>query len=198
VTALPERPLPCGWLPGYLRDLVADESAEGPEAAARHADPADLAHLAGCPYCTAERDRLRARWRGVHEVASAGVAVPPELVPRTLTTLRALRGDRDGGYVELPQAGGVTRIREQVIVLLARELATELLAGRDGAAGSRPARVLAVTGDRTELGVQVALPYGEPVREVAEALGLRLAEGLAGMLGAAAPRVSVHVADLIN
>lgn len=184
--------LGCGRSEGYLRDLVADEAADGSELARSHADPTDLGHLAGCPYCTERLDALRGQWTAVLRTAAMQVPVPAALVSRTLATITALGGQLTGDHAEITQPGGQLRIRNRVIVLLARALAQDLLAEFRG--GSE--RVLAVTGDHHALTVEIALPYGAPIREVAEQLRQRLGDALTRQLDSAAPVVSVHVADL--
>jgi hypothetical protein len=191
-------PLACGRRPDYLHDLVADELTEGPAAAAAALAPADRAHLDGCPYCAAELATLRRQWARVRAVAEEPVAPPAELVDRTLTTLRAIRGDAGRGSAELAQPGGVLRVRDRVVVRLARALARDLVADYRRSRGLPPgsARVLAVSGGPDGLTVQVALPYGEPAHEVAALLRATLDAALAARLDALAPPVSVEVADV--
>lgn len=188
-----DRRLPCGRTEGYLLELVADEAADG----TGQLGAEELAHLAGCPHCTARLESLRRGWAAVHQVAAAPIPVPPELVGRTLATLRALRGPTGAEHMVIPQVGGVTRVADRVVVLLARTLATELLDGyRRSRGGAGPARVLAIRGDHEALTVDVALPYGEPVPGVADWLRHRLGELLDQQLGSSAPSVTVHVADI--
>ena len=196
-TAEPAGPLRCGRTRDYLRALVADEATEGPEAAVEHAIPADLEHLAECPYCAEELAAVRRDWAAVHQVATSAVAVPPELVGRTISTLRALRGPSTTDHVVIQQSGGTTRVKASVVVILTRALATDLLASyRHSRGGSGTARILAVRGTHEALSVDVALPYGEPVLQVADWLRGQLGALLDQHLGSAAPRVTVHVADV--
>ncbi|WP_156934678.1 hypothetical protein [Pseudonocardia spinosispora] len=184
--------LACGRSAGYLRDLVADEATDGPEAARTHAAPGDLEHLDGCPYCAEQLALLRSQWTLVQRTAAAQVPVPNELISRTLATVNALRGQQSGDHVEIDQHGGQLRVRDRVIVLLARALAHDLLVEQ----ANGQARVLAVRGDHDALTVEIALPYGTPIRVLAERLRLQLIDALGVQLGPAAPAVSVHVADL--
>ncbi len=194
------QPLECGRTPDYLLELVADEAVDGPARAAVHADRADLAHLAGCRYCGAEAARLRVDWARVHAAARAPVDVPVALVSRTLATLGAIRGDPATGHVEIQQTGGTLWVRDRVVVVLARELARDLLGElrRRWGLPDGTCRVLAVTGEPHELTVQVALPYGGPLREFAEHLRVRLAGALQVQLGTAAPDVSIEITDVTH
>jgi hypothetical protein len=184
--------LGCGRSSGYLRDLVADEATDGPETARAHAAPEDLDHLASCPYCAEQLALLRSQWTLVQRTAATQVPVPVELVSRTLATVNALRGQQAGDHVEITQHGGQLRVRDRVIVLLARALAHDLLVEQTNG----QARVLAVSGDHDALTVEIALPYGTPIRELAVRLRIQLIDALDAQLGSAAPTVSVHVADL--
>lgn len=190
--------LGCGRTAAYLRELVVLDPSDGDATDGGPTDPADRAHLAACPYCTAELARLRGDWATVHRVAAAPVPVPTALVERTLATVHALQGRPHADHVELAQPGGMLRVRSQAVVLLTRALARDLLAEYRHAGGLPPAsaRVLAVTGDHNALTVRVALGYGEPVRQVADQLRRRLAAALERQLETAAPDLSVHVADL--
>lgn len=184
--------LDCGRSADYLRELVADEATDGPETARAHAAPGDLEHLAGCPYCTEQLALLRSQWTLVQRTAAAKVPVPVELISRTLATVNALRGQQAGDHVEIHQRGGQLRVRDRVIVLLARAMAHDLLVEQTNG----QARVLAVTGNHEALTVEIALPYGAPIQELAERVRLQLLDSLDAQLGSAAPAVSVHVADL--
>ncbi|MGQ0480882.1 MAG: hypothetical protein ACT4O0_07645 [Pseudonocardia sp.] len=191
-------PLACGRTSDYLLELVADEAVDGPVQAAAQTDRADLAHLAGCRYCTAEAARLRARWARVPAAARAPVEVPVALVSRTLATLGAIRGGPTTGHLEIEQAGGTLRVPDRVVAVLVRELARDLLGElcRRGGLPDAACRVLAVAGEPHALTVQVALPYGGPLRELAEQLRVRLAGALHDQLSGAAPTVSINVTEV--
>ncbi|MFT7840621.1 hypothetical protein Q5530_31140 [Saccharothrix sp. BKS2] len=168
--------LPCGRAEADLVRLVTE------------GDDAELAgHAAGCPFCAAEADVLRERWRAVRRTAVTPVPTPPGLVDRVLG---AVRGARPVGEpVVLEQEGGRLTVSAGAVLAVSRRLAVDLAAGFD-------LRVRGAAVEAGRLQVLVAARYGTAAVEAADALRVRLAAELAARLGAVAPAVDVHLVDI--
>ncbi len=175
--------LPCGHKPEWLVELAAGEDHE--------LSPDDAAHLQDCPHCSAELASLRRRWTTVRAAASSPIRVPPGLVARTVATLRAVRGGLDGWHVEVVQQGGLLRVSDQVVVLLARQIAVDLARQFGGV------RVRGLAGGQDGLQLRLAIGYGLPLLEVGRWLQRMLRTALEASLGAGAPQVSVEVVDVL-
>jgi uncharacterized alkaline shock family protein YloU len=182
----PERVLPCGRAVSSLVDLATrDDTADIP------ADSRDAEHLRSCPYCQEELVVLRRRWSAVRSAANRRVRTPPGLVGRTLSTVRAVRGGLTGRHAEATQPGGVVRIAESAMMLLARRMA------RDVVDGLRGVRFRGLSGDLDGLQVRVAVRYGMALAEVTTRVRHDVGAALESTLGAAAPPVDVLVEDVL-
>ncbi len=175
--------LPCGHDPEWLVELAADEDHE--------LAPDDAAHLRACPHCTSELASLRSRWTTVRVAATSPVRIPPGLVARTVATLRAVRGGLDGRHVEVVQQGGLLRVSDQVVVLLARQVAVDLARQLGGV------RVRGLAGGQDGLQLRLAIRYGLPLLEVGRRVQRTLRAALEASLGAGTPQVSVEVVDVL-
>lgn len=194
----PEHVLPCGRARSSLLDLATREDrttredrANGEGTAGIPADFRDAEHLRSCPYCQEELAVLRRRWSAVRSAAHRPVRIPPGLVGRTLSTVRAVRGGLIGRHAEATQPGGVVRIAESAVVLLARRLARDVV---DGLAG---VRFRGLSGDVDGLQVRVAVHYGLALAEVATRVRHDVSAALESTLGAAAPALDVLVEDVL-
>ncbi len=174
--------LPCGHDPEWLVELAAGEDHE--------LSRDDAAHLQRCPHCTAELASLRGRWTTVRAVAARPVQPPPGLVARTVTTLRAVRGGVGGRQLEVVQQGGLLRVSDQVVMLLARQVAVDLAWQFGGV------RVRGLAGGHDGLQLQLAIRYGLPLLEVGRRLQRTVRAALEASLGAGTPPVSVEVVDV--
>lgn len=179
-----ERPLPCGRSPQRWLELAADGRAEP-------SDPADGAHLGECPHCRAELAAQRARWEPVAAAMAAPVRLPPGLVGRALSNIRAVRGSLGGQHVEIAEPGGLLRVAEPAVLLLAYRLAQYVTDALPGT------RLLGIAGGAGDVQVRIAARYGLPLGDVAERVRRDLARELARTLAAAAPVVDVLVDDLL-
>ena len=182
----PERVLPCGWAVSSLVDL-----ATGNDTAGFPADSRDAEHLRSCPYCQEELVVLRRRWSAVRSAANRRVRTPPGLVGRTLSTVRAVRGGLTGRHAEATQPGGVVRIAESAMMLLARRMARDVV---DGLAG---VRFRSLSGDLDGLQVRVAVHYGMALAEVTTRVRHDVGAALESTLGAATPPLDVLVEDVL-
>ncbi|MDQ3599767.1 MAG: hypothetical protein M3408_00590 [Actinomycetota bacterium] len=182
----PERVLPCGWAVSALVDL-----ATGDDTAGFPADSRDAEHLRSCPYCQEELVVLRRRWSAVRSAANRRVRTPPGLVGRTLSTVRAVRGGLTGRHAEATQPGGVVRIAESAMMLLARRMARDVV---DGLAG---VRFRGLSGDLDGLQVRVAVHYGMALAEVTTRVRHDVGAALESTLGAATPPLDVLVEDVL-
>ncbi len=182
----PERVLPCGWAVSSLVDL-----ATGNDTAGFPADSRDAEHVRSCPYCQEELVVLRRRWSAVRSAANRRVRTPPGLVGRTLSTVRAVRGGLTGRHAEATQPGGVVRIAESAMMLLARRMARDVV---DGLAG---VRFRGLSGDLDGLQVRVAVRYGMALAEVTTRVRHDVGAALESTLGAAAPPLDVLVDDVL-
>lgn len=182
----PERVLPCGWAVSSLVDL-----ATGNDTADIPADSRDAEHVRSCPYCQEELVVLRRRWSAVRSAANRRVRTPPGLVGRTLSTVRAVRGGLTGRHAEATQPGGVVRIAESAMMLLARRMARDVV---DGLAG---VRFRGLSGDLDGLQVRVAVRYGMALAEVTTRVRHEVGAALESTLGAAAPPLDVLVDDVL-
>ena len=182
----PERVLPCGWAVSSLVDL-----ATGDDTAGFPADSRDAEHVRSCPYCQEELVVLRRRWSAVRSAANRRVRTPPGLVGRTLSTVRAVRGGLTGRHAEATQPGGVVRIAESAMMLLARRMARDVV---DGLAG---VRFRGLSGDLDGLQVRVAVRYGMALAEVTTRVRHDVGAALESTLGAAAPPLDVLVDDVL-
>lgn len=175
--------LPCGRHPEWLVELAVGEDPE--------LSPDDAAHLRDCPHCTAELAALRGRWTAVRAAASSPVRTPPGLAARTLATLRAVHAGLEGRHVEVVQQGGLLRVSDQVVVLLARQVAVDLARQFGGV------RVRGLAGGQDGLQLRLAIRYGLPLLEVGRRLQRTLRAALEASLGAGTPPVSVEVVDVL-
>ena len=182
----PERVLPCGWAVSSLVDL-----ATGDDTAGFPADSRDAEHVRSCPYCQEELVVLRRRWSAVRSAANRRVRTPPGLVSRTLSTVRAVRGGLTGRHAEATQPGGVVRIAESAMMLLARRMARDVV---DGLAG---VRFRGLSGDLDGLQVRVAVRYGMALAEVTTRVRHDVGAALESTLGAATPPLDVLVEDVL-
>jgi uncharacterized alkaline shock family protein YloU len=193
----PERVLPCGRA---LSSLVNFATRDDPtrEGAASREDTTgipgnfgDAEHLRSCPYCQEELAVLRRRWSAVRSAAHRPVRIPPGLIGRTLSAVRAVRGGLVGRHAEATQPGGVVRIAESAVVLLVRHLARDVI---DHLAG---VRFRGLSGDVDRLEVRVAVRYGIPLAEVTTRVRHEVSGALELTLGAAAPALDVLVEDVL-
>jgi uncharacterized alkaline shock family protein YloU len=134
---------------------------------------------------------LRRRWSAVRSAANRRVRTPPGLVGRTLSTVRAVRGGLTGRHAEATQPGGVVRIAESAMMLLARRMARDVV---DGLAG---VRFRGLSGDLDGLQVRVAVRYGMALAEVTTRVRHDVGAALESTLGAAAPPLDVLVDDVL-
>ena len=182
----PERVLPCGRAVSSLADLATRDDTAGIPA-----DSRDAEHVRSCPYCQEELVVLRRRWSAVRSAANRRVRTPPGLVGRTLSTVRAVRGGLTGRHAEATQPGGVVRIAESAMMLLARRMARDVV---DGLAG---VRFRGLSGDLDGLQVRVAVRYGMALAEVTTRVRHDVGAALESTLGAAAPPLDVLVDDVL-
>jgi hypothetical protein len=176
-----DRILPCGRHSAALLMQVAD---------GRTADVDLAAHTQTCSHCRAELGVLSEHWRLVRLAAEASTPTPPGLVSKVLSLLDGLRGRPHAEPVKLAQERGWLWVTERTVILLARQLATDLAAEHD------VARIGAVTVDDDGLHVHLSLRYGVPAAAVAAAIRERLTAGLAEHLGPAVPAVNVIIGDV--
>jgi uncharacterized alkaline shock family protein YloU len=134
---------------------------------------------------------LRRRWSAVRSVANRLVRTPPGLVGRTLSTVRAVRGGLVGRHAEVTQPGGVVRIAESTMVLLARRMARDVVGSFSGV------RYRGLSGDVDGLQVQVAVHYGMVLAEVANRVRRDVGGALENSFGAATPPLEVLVEDVL-
>ena len=182
----PERVLPCGRAVSSLADLATRDDTAGIPA-----DSRDAEHVRSCPYCQEELVVLRRRWSAVRSAANRRVRTPPGLVGRTLSTVRAVRGGLTGRHAEATQPGGVVRIAESAMMLLARRMARDVV---DGLAG---VRFRSLSGDLDGLQVRVAVHYGMALAEVTTRVRHDVGAALESTLGAATPPLDVLVEDVL-
>ena len=182
----PKRVLPCGRAVSSLVDLATRDDTAGIPA-----DSRDAEHLRSCPYCQEELVVLRRRWSAVRSAANRRVRTPPGLVGRTLSTVRAVRGGLTGRHAEATQPGGVVRIAESAMMLLARRMARDVV---DGLAG---VRFRGLSGDLDGLQVRVAVRYGMALAEVTTRVRHDVGAALESTLGAATPPLDVLVEDVL-
>jgi uncharacterized alkaline shock family protein YloU len=187
----PERILPCGRAVSSLVGFATREDPTREDTAGIPADFRDAEHLRSCPYCQEELAVLRRRWSAVRSAAHRPVRIPPGLIGRTLSTVRAVRGGLIGRHAEASQPGGVVRIAESAVVLLARHLARDVV---DRLAGIR---FRGLSGDVDGLQVRVAVRYGIPLAEVTTRVWREVSAALEITLGAAAPALEVLVEDVL-
>ncbi|MGH3980601.1 MAG: anti-sigma factor family protein [Pseudonocardiaceae bacterium] len=180
----PQRSLPCGHPAALLLELAADGAHEP-------SDPAEAAHLASCPHCRAELAALRGRWASVRLAAARPVRVPPGLVDRTLSSVRAVRGGVVGRHTDMAQAGGLVRITESTVLVLARRLARDVIEALPGV------RLRDLSGGVDGLRVRLAVPYGMVLADAAQRVRRDLRRELDLVLGAATPPVDVLVEDVL-
>lgn len=178
------RMLPCGRPASWLVDVAAGERG-APE------NPADAAHLRSCPYCRAELAALQGRWAAVRRAASRPVRVPADLVVRTLSTVRAVRGELVRRHVETAQVGGVVRIAESALVLLTRRLAIDVVEGIPGV------RFRGVSGGVDGLALHIAVRYGVSIADAANRVRRGVGAALADTLDTAVPALDVLVDDVL-
>ncbi|WP_116041070.1 hypothetical protein [Amycolatopsis palatopharyngis] len=139
---------------------------------------------------TGEDPRDDPRWDLVRAAARAPVPTPPGLIARVLSSVRGVRGRLLAEPLELRQQGGMLRISERVVVILARKLGADIGAEVGGV------HVSAVAMEDGGLEVLLTVRYGVPAAEAADALRRRLGEKLAEHLGRPGPPVNVHIADV--
>ncbi|MDQ3885683.1 MAG: hypothetical protein M3308_01370 [Actinomycetota bacterium] len=182
----PDRTLPCGWPVSSLVDLATGDDTPGTPAACP-----DMEHPHSCPYCQQELAILRRRWAAVRSAAHRPVRIPPDLIDRTLSAVRAVRGGLVPRHVEAPQRGGMVRIAESAVMLLVRQMAREVI---DGLAG---VRFRGLSGDVDGLQVRVAVRYGMTLAEVTTRVRRDIGSALENVLGAATPPLDVLVDDVL-
>lgn len=187
----PERVLPCGRAVSSLVDFATRDEPTGEDTAGTPTDFRDAEHLRSCPYCQDELAVLRRHWSTVRSAAHRPVRIPPGLIGRTLSTVRAVRGGLIGRHAEASQPGGVVRITESAVVLLARHLARDVV---DRLAGIR---FRGLSGDVDRLQVRVAVRYGIPLAEVTARVRHEVSGALEITLGPAAPALDVLVEDVL-
>jgi hypothetical protein len=130
------------------------------------------------------------RWDLVRAAAGTTVRTPPGLVARVLKSVRGVRGQRLAAPLDIPLDGGLLRIGERVVVLLARRLGAELARKLGGV------HISAVALEADGLQVLVTVRYGVAADETAMVLCSRLREALTDQLGIPAPPVHVHIVDV--
>lgn len=177
----PDRGLPCGRPASWLVDLAARDDP----------DPADAEHLRSCPFCREELAVLRRRWAPVRVAAARPVRMPSGMVGRTLSAVRAVRGGLVGRHVETAQQGGVVRVGEPALVLLARRTARDVVDGLPGV------RFRGLSGGADGFEVRVAVRYGLVLTEAAALVRRDIGRALERALGAAAPPLDVLVVDVL-
>jgi uncharacterized alkaline shock family protein YloU len=187
----PERVLPCGRAVSSLIGLATGDHTGTGDDAGIPAEARDAEHLRSCPYCQEELVVLRRRWAAVRSAARRPVRTPPGLVGRTLSTVRAVRGGLVGRHAEVTQPGGVVRIAESTMVLLARRMARDVVGSFSGV------RFRGLSGDVDGLQVQVAVHYGMVLAEVANRVRRDVGGALENSFGAATPPLEVLVEDVL-
>lgn len=179
-----QRTLPCGRSVSWLLELAADGVDEPPDPDARD-------HLAHCPHCRAELVALRRRWVPVWVAAARPVRIPPGLAGRALSSVRAVRGGLIGRHGEMRQPGGLLRVAEPAMLMLARRLAREVVEALPGI------RFRGLSGGVDGLQVRLAVPYGAVLTDVSARVRRDLQRELDVALGVAAPAVDVLVEDVL-
>jgi len=177
----PEDRMPCGRSRSWLLDVAA---ADAP-------DPADAEHLRICPQCREELARLQRSWSAVRLAARQPVRTPGDLVARSTATLRAVRGGLVGRHAEAPQTGGVVRIAESALVLLARRMAYDVVDGLPGV------YLRGVSGGMDGLVLRLAVRYGYVLADVGARVRHELGAALTASVGPAAPPLEVQVEDVL-
>ncbi|GAA4867864.1 MULTISPECIES: hypothetical protein [Saccharopolyspora] len=179
--AEPQRVLPCGRPAAALVALLGDPA---------EADPELREHVRGCRFCTDEFAALDRQWQAVRQAAAAPVEVPEGLVSRALETVRGLRGTAEP--VELAQPGGRLRILPRPLLLLVRQVATDVLRERPGV------HLRGLHGGDRWVELTIAVRYGLEAVVLAESVREQITERLEGSLGAATPVLSVRVGDVLE
>ncbi len=177
----PEDHMPCGRLRPWLLDLAVQEAP----------DPADAEHLRTCPGCRGELARLQRSWSVVGVAAREPVRTPGDLVARSIATLRAVRGGLVARHAEVAQLGGVVRIAESALVLLARRMAYDVVDGLPGV------RLRGVSGGVDGLVLRLTVRYGLVLADVGARVCRELGAALAASVGPVAPRLEVQVEDVV-
>ncbi len=175
-----EQVLPCGRDAADLVALVAD---------GRSADPALAAHAAGCPHCTAELAALDGQWELVRAAAAQRPSTPDGLAGRALAAVRGVRGR--GGSFDLAQPGGLLRVSEGAVALLARAAAARVLAEHGGG----HVRMVRAGGGTVDIGL--AVRFGDAIAPLVAHVRAALRSHLAEHLGDSVPAVNVEVVDVI-
>jgi len=178
----PDRILPCGRSTSWLVEIVARDEP----------DIGDAEHLRACPYCGGELAMLRRRWMAVRVAATRPVRMPSGMVGRTLSAVRAVRGGLVSRHIETAQQGGVVRVGEPALVLLARRTARDVV---DGLAGIR---FRGLSGGTDGFEVRVAVRYGLVLAEAAALVRRDFGRALERVLGVAAPPLDVLVVDVLG
>lgn len=137
-----------------------------------------------------EDPREDPRWDLVRAASRVPVPTPPGLIARVLSSVRGARGHLHAEPLEIQQRGGMLRISERAVVMLARRLGADIGARVGGV------HVSAVAMEGGGLEVLLTVRYGVPATEAAEALRRQLGERLAEQLGRPGPPVNVHIADV--
>lgn len=177
----PDDRMPCGRPRSWLLDLAVQEEP----------DPADAEHLRTCPECRQELMRLQRSWSVVRLAAREPVRTPGDLVARSTATLRAVRGGLVGRHAEATQTGGVMRIAESTLVLLARRMAYDVVDGLPGV------RLRGVSGGMDGLVLRLTVRYGLVLADVGARVRRELGTALAASVGPAAPPLEVQVDDVV-
>lgn len=175
---------PCGRDPDWLVEIAAAD----PDAPLSR-DAAE--HLRTCRYCADRLAELRERLDRVRATVAPPVRTPPDLVGRSVAAVRAIRGGGVGSPVLVAQRGGSLRISEQVVALLTRQVATELL---DPVAG---VRLQGIVGDGEGLALRLAVGYGLSLPDVGRWVQRAVGAALESTLGVAVPAVRVEIVDLL-
>ncbi|WP_199431685.1 hypothetical protein [Qaidamihabitans albus] len=141
------------------------------------------------------------QWEWVRATARAPVPTPAGLIERVLRSVHGVRGTLLSRPLDIRQDGGLLRIGEGAVVLLARRLGAELGAEIGGLHVSAVALDTDGTGgtgagNRAVLDVVVTVEYRGGADAAAELLRSRLQAALAAQLGTTALAVNVHIADV--
>lgn len=178
----PEDRMPCGRPRSWLLDVAVQEEP----------DPAGTEHLRTCPQCRDELARLQRSWSAVRLAVREPVRTPGDLVARSIATLRAVRGGLVGRHAEVAQPGGVVRIAESALLLLARRMAYDVVDGLPGV------RLRGVSAGVDGLVLRLTVRYGLVLADVGARVCREVGAALAASVGPVAPRLEVQVEDVVH
>lgn len=190
--------LTCGREAAALVAQVAEGRSDRPDA-----------HQRDCPYCQAalaEFDRL---WAPVRAVSAHRPRAPEGLLDDALRSIRGVAADPE--YGSIVDARGRTRISAQVVVALARHLASRvpgvrvalsrLVAAGEGPetsldGGHDPEVVAGVAGGSTVVAITLAADLGQDLVALGARIRATVADGIRASTGLEPVAVLVHVDDV--